>query len=246
MRIKEIEIESKILGKNIYQIEDIDDSKSFLLEEPSIISKMQPFYIQCEIDVKKLDTIHAMEDAGFRFAEFRIKKELDLNSYHDVGEHSYYPYFIKSIRDEDGFRAAKEIVISNNSDDRFSTDPFIPKELSRKRLLAYLKKSFDNTESEFVYGLFNKNTNELLAIKTIMLKNKNEVLFMHTAVSKEHNIKKFTFMLDSLIISKFIERGVQLFYNLSSGLNIMEMDLHLSGLKYKIVSTSVMLRKIYQ
>ena len=245
MKIKKLEIESKILGREVYQLVETIDGKDFLSEEPSIISNNEPFYIQCLIDASELETIHSMEDAGFRFAEFRFKKLLDINSFQNVGELAFYPYLIKSIRDEKDYKKALLLINNSKPDDRFSRDPVIPEELSQKRLKVYLKKSFDNYPNEFIYGLFNKNTNELLAIKTGEIKNKDNIAFSQTALKRNLDKEKFTYMIDALLISQFKEKGFRIFNTVTSGFNMMEMDLHISGLKYKIVSTSVILRKIY-
>ena len=91
---------------------------------------------------------------------------------------------------------------------------------------------------------YNKNTDELLVIKTGELNQDNEVFFYHTALQKGLDLKKHTYMLDSLIISQLINEGVTIFYAVTSGFNMMEMDL-ISELKYKLISTSVILRKVY-
>jgi len=246
MKIKKLEVESVILGQNVFQTEKITDGQIFLKDEPSIISKLKPYYIQCIIDASDLNAIHSMEDAGFRFVEFRFKKLLDINSFRSVNELSFFPYYIKLITDEADFKEAQNMVKSSKSDDRFSKDPIIPPGVSRKRLLAYMKKSYENYPNEFIYGLFNKNTKELLAVKSGEMISPKEVFFYHTALKKDLDLEKFSSMINSLLISQFIEKEIQLFYAVTSGLNLMEMDLHISNLKYKINTASVILRKIYR
>jgi hypothetical protein len=245
MKITKLDIESGILGREVYQIEEIKDGRSFLDLEVSIINEYKPFYIQCMFDAGDLSAIHSMEDAGFRFAEFRLKKLLDINAFQSVSELAYFPYYVTSFRDKVNFKKAQQILKTSSQDDRFSRDPAITDDLSQKRLQGYLKKSFDNEQSEFLYGLFNRNTDELLGFKTIEIKNENQVVIFQTAIDEELDIKKFNYMLDVLIISKLIENGFNNFYAITSGLNLMEMDLHLSTLKYKNISSSVILRKVY-
>ena len=245
MKITKLEIESNILGKEVCQVDEMKDGTSFLQEEPSIISKYNPYYIQCILNAEDLSTIHSMEDAGFRFVEFRLKKMLDIHSFQSVSEYAYYPYYVKTFRDGNNFKIAQQLLDGSTPDDRFTRDPYIPDDLARKRLQGYLKKSFDNPASEFLYGLFNKNTNALLGFKTIEIKNENQVLFCQTALQEDFDQQKFTHMLDSLIISQLYEEGYRSFYAVTSGLNLMEMNLHLSVLKYKNVSATVILRKVY-
>lgn len=245
MKIKKLEIESKILKRKVYQIEIIS-SNGFLAEnEANLISKYNPYYIQCQIDASDLGKIHALEEAGFRFAEFRFKKLLDNNSFHRINDLTFFPYILKFIVDESEFRKAKTLVKESKSDDRFSSDPKIPKKISQQRLQAYLKKSFENFPEEFICGLYNKNTNELLAIKTGKINNQQEVTFAHTALNQKIDVEKFTYMIDALLISHFMEKGLEFFYTITSGFNLMEMDLHISDLKYKITSATVIVRKIY-
>ncbi len=245
MKITKLEIESGILGKEVYQVEDMKDGKTFLQKEPGIISEYHPYYIQCILDAEDLHTIHSMEDAGFRFVEFRLKKMLDIHSFHSVSEHAYYPYYVKTFRDEKNFRIAQQLLAGSTRDDRFTRDPYIEDDLARKRLQGYLKKSFDHPESEFLYGLFNKSRDGMFGFKTIEIKNDEQVLFCQTALQEEIDQQKFTHMLDSLIISQLYEEGYRSFYAITSGLNLMEMNLHISVLKYKNVSATVILRKVY-
>lgn len=246
MEVKKLNIESEILGRSVLQLSDIRHIDEFRSAEAGIISEHQPFYVQCQLDAADLETIHGLEEAGFRFVEFRLRKQLDINSFHSVNELSYYPYVIKSIRDEENFAKAQDILQQSRQDDRFSRDPLINADISMKRLQWYLKKSYDNRENEFIWGLFNKNSGELLGFKTIALSNKKQVIIQQTAISQELDIQKFTFMLDALVISHYTDQGISYFYSITSGFNLMEVDLHVSDLKYKNISASVILRKIYQ
>ena len=246
MKVKKLDIESEILGHSVIQLNDIQNSEDFLSAESEIVSEHQPFYVQCQLDAADLEKIHAMEEAGFRFVEFRLRKQLDINSFHSINELAYFPYVIKSIRDEENFAKAQEILQQSQQDDRFSRDPLITADISMKRLQWYLKKSYDNRENEFIWGLFNKNSGELLGFKTIALNNKKQVVSQQTAIRQELDIQKFTFMLDVLVISHYTDQGISYFYSVTSGFNLMEVDLHVSDLKYKNISSSVILRKIYQ
>lgn len=246
MEIMKLDIESEILGRAVVQLNGFKSTEAFLASEPGIISEHHPFYMQCQVDAADLEQIHAMEEAGFRFVEFRLKKQLDINAFHSVNELAYFPYVIKSIRDEENYLKAKEILQQSQQDDRFSRDPLIRADISMKRLQWYLKKSYENRENEFIWGLFNKNSGELLGFKTIELNAKKQVIFQQTAMKQDLDIQKFTFMLDALVISHYVDQGISYFSSVTSGFNLMEVDLHVSDLKYKNNSASVILRKIYQ
>ena len=245
MKLIKLEIESAILGKNVYQVELLDDAASFADEESSIIQKYQPYYLQCQVDAGDLAAIHEMEAAGFRFVEFRLRKQLDVNSFHSVDQLAYFPYVTKSVRDEKSYEKALHILQQSQPDDRYSKDPLISRDISMKRLQWYLKKSFENSEREFVWGLFNKNTSELLGFKTIEMSKQNQVLFEQTAIQQDLDKEKFTFMLDALVISHYLGEGINYFFSVTSAFNLMEVDLHISDLNYKNISSSLILRKIY-
>lgn len=245
MKIKKLDIESEILGKAVIRLDEINNSQEFLSAESELRSAHNPFYVQCQVEASDLEKIHAMEEAGFRFAEFRLRKQLDIHSFHTVNELSYFPYVIKSIRDEENFAKAQQILEQSQQDDRFSRDPLIKADISMKRLQWYLEKSYKNRENEFIWGLFNKNSGELLGFKTIAYNEKKQVIFQQTAMNKDLDLQKFTFMLDALVISHYVEKGISYFYSVTSGFNLMEVDLHVSDLKYKNISSSVILRKIY-
>lgn len=246
MEIKKLDIESEILGRAVIRLNDIRNSEEYVSAEPGIIKEHRPFYVQCQFDAADLEKIHAMEEIGFRYVEFRLRKQLDINAFRSVNELAYFPYVIKSIRDEENLKIAQEILQQSQQDDRFSRDPMITADISMKRLQYYLNKSYENRENEFIWGLFNKNSGELLGFKTIEMNNKKQVIFQQTAIRKELDLQKFTFMLDALVISHYVDLGINYFFSVTSGFNLMEVDLHVADLKYKNNSAAVILRKIYQ
>ena len=235
-----------IIGKGIFQLQEFEDAESFIRQEKQIILKFNPYYLQCVINAHELKKIHEMEDAGFRFVEIRYKKQLDIYAFHKISELAFFPYIIELIQDKETFAEALELVKKGQSDDRFSLDPLINSKLSKKRLTSYIRKSYNNYPVEFIWSLFNKNTNEILAIKSGEILQNDEIFFYHTAIKEGLDIEKYTYMIDSLIISNYIKRGFNIFYSVTSGFNRMEMDLSISSLKYKLVSASVILRKIYK
>lgn len=245
MNIKKLEIESDILKKNVYKLLDIENINEFKKEESSIIDEHKPYYIQCTVDAGDLKKIHQLEESGFRFVEFRYRKKLDMNRFHKVDELSFYPYYIKLISVEDEFEEARQLINARKADDRFSRDPLIKKELSQNRLQAYLEKSFRRYPDELIYGLYNKYHPGLFAIRTGIMKNKYKILFGQISLKENQDDEKAAYMIDTLIISELIKRDIQFFYTVTSGYNIFEMDVHISGLHYRIESTYAILRKIY-
>jgi hypothetical protein len=58
------------------------------------------------------------------------------------------------------------IAAQHSSDDRFTRDPLISNELAKKRLDLYITKSLSSYPRQFVYGLFNSQTEELIGFRT--------------------------------------------------------------------------------
>ena len=188
--------------------------------------------------------IHSLEDVGFKFIEFRLTKTLDLQTLNAIGKNVFYPFMLHSITDEKIYTTAKKLLFSDFHDDRFSKDPFIKKNISKARLAEYLRKSFTHQPKEFLYGLINVNSHELVAFKSGELMHKDEAAFYLTGSIKNQE-NKYRNMLESLLISELKEKGVKWIKSITSGLNVIELNLTTRDLPYRIESSSVILRKIY-
>ena len=72
MHHKLLEVESRLFSRNIIQLAAETDPAEYAQHESKLITEKAPYYIQHQLDAGDLTGIHAFEDMGFRFVEFRI------------------------------------------------------------------------------------------------------------------------------------------------------------------------------
>jgi hypothetical protein len=72
MYCKLLEVESRLFNRNIILLAAETDAAEYAQHESKLISEKTPYYIQHQLDAGDLTGIHAFEDMGFRFVEFRI------------------------------------------------------------------------------------------------------------------------------------------------------------------------------
>ena len=150
------------------------------------------------------------------------------------------------ITDQINLEKTEQLLIDGYADDRFSKDPLIKNNISKARLIGYLHKSFSNQPKEFLYGLINASTSNLVAFKTGEFINKNEVLFYLNGGLRNDGHTEYSNMLELSLINSLTEKGVKWFHAISSGLNLADMNLSKLGLNYNIESTKIILRKLYE
>lgn len=245
MELTKLEIESDLFKRNVFQLEDIIEGNEFTLLEKSIIKAYNPYYLQCIAESSDIKLIHSLEDAGFRFIEFRVIKTLEAHDFANVGYNAFYPYQLHLITEKSSLAKAEQLLFDKYSDDRFAKDPLIKNNISKARIVSYLHKSFSNQSNEFIYGLINYNTGELVAFKSGEIISKNEALFYLTGAVKNSEHSKYCNILETLLISALLAKGVIRIHAITSGFNVPELNLSTHDLNYKIKSTKVILRKLY-
>ena len=245
MEIIKLEIETDLFRKNVYQLDDIFDGKEFYEQEEIIYKDFKPYYIQCLVESADIKLIHSLEDIGFRFVEFRVINTLLSQNFNLISDNAFYPYQLQLITNKLIFKKAELLLKESFSDDRFSNDPLIKKNISKDRIVSYLHKSFVNQPGEFLYGLINATTDEMVAFKSGEIFNNNEVMFYLNGSKKKQDDSKFYNMLDNLLISSLITQGIIEFHSITSGYNFKELNLYTHNLNFNIQSTKVLLRKIY-
>ena len=58
---------------------------------------------------------------------------------------------------------AIQFLLNAHDDDRFSNDPLLEVQFSKRRVVENLRKSYHSWPDEFLPGMFNARTNELIA-----------------------------------------------------------------------------------
>lgn len=242
MGYKILKSESKLLGLNVVQVLDFEEN-TLIKEVDLLIEKLKPCYIFVEIPSSKLNTIHLFETLNFQFIEFRVKAELKTELF-DINPASLYPYAIKEISDKKDVKLIENYLQENPMDDRFSTDPLLNvNKDSAKRNIYNIQKSF-NSKDEFLLGVYNSYTNELISFISGSYTSRNIAFLFQKGILDKTSPARQEEILNILSIDFLKNRGIDYIDVVSTGFNINELNLYLNQHKFIIQSSSVILRLI--
>ncbi len=236
-------VESELFGRKVLEISDQTTPAEYIEGLEKLIKDENPWYMNRLCSANDLPTIHAFEELGFRFVEFRMFRYLRIENMH-LGAHSFFPYQLTDLSEEDIPRVF-EIVNSYPSDDRFTRDPLVPAGISLRRLELYLKKSIANPRTEFLYGLVNHHTGELAGFRNGEFTSRNTVRYFYSFMDQSHNTQAYAAMLEAAVIDTLVKRGITRVEAVTSGLNVQEINEAFSSLGFKVEKTMVLLRKIF-
>jgi len=235
--------ESAIFGGAVIQLEDWNTPDEILSSELEIIEKYKPVYIYCVVESTKLSEINVLEKHGYHFVEFRIYCQLNLSEI-NISTKSFYPFTAALIGHNSDIKAAESLLLEGYSDDRYSNDPGIGKSLAKKRIVENLYKSYRAHPKEFVLGVFNSQSEKLVAFRSGELIGKNEAIYYQYGVDKTMPYEAMVGMLESFTIEYLKGRHVQIIHSVSTGFNIHELNRLISDNNFKIVKTKVLVRKL--
>ena len=245
LETKLLKIESKLMGGNVIHMSNWTDADEIIQAEADIINKYQPLYSFCEVDASDLSSIHCLEQAGYHFSEFRVKSMLKTDHL-ETGVKGLYPYIAEIITEKRHLKQAINMLIASNDDDRFSNDPEIGKQISKKRIIYNLKKSFRSWPKEFLLGIFNSQTDELIAFRSGVMLSASEVLYYQYATISGMDFDHTAAILETFTIDFLKKIGVKIIQVVSTGFNINELNRLIIGQEFRIVSSQLLMRKVFK
>lgn len=240
MKTKTLHTESSLLGLKVLKLENWENIE----EVANFIPHEFPAYVYCEISATDLAGIHQIEQAGYRFSEFRIKSVLKTSE-SDFNTRGFFPFTAEIITENTLLDEAISILNQNPCDDRFSNDPFLKKDFAAMRNVQNLTKSFNSWPNEFLFGVFNSQTSELVAFRSGAIFNKTEAQLFQYGVAADTDFCHTAEMLEAFTIAYLKEKGVFYIHAVSTGFNIPELNRLIKSNGYDIVSSTMLLRKIF-
>jgi hypothetical protein len=214
MNYKVLEVESRLFDRNIILLGAGTTAGEYQRHENKLIVDKSPYYIQHQLDASDLSGIHAFEDLGFRFIEFRIFRHLEQIDTSISSRYSY-PFGCELVGNNAASKKAiLGIAAQHLSDDRFTRDPLISNELAQKRLELYITKSLASFPRQFVYGLFNQQDKELIGFRTGIFAEPGLVKYFYYFMKKEYNDPKYISMLETGVIEALLK--VSIFFHENS------------------------------
>lgn len=243
---KKLNIESKILGKKIVQLFfERDKSFNFYEIEEKIKGIEKADYVQVIIDIRDINIIQYFEIQGFRFSEFRINRYCDLSkTIIDNNTNDEKNYSISIVNNECDLNLILNIAQNELYEDRFSVDPLFSRELSVKRNLAFIKKSYNNN-NEFLLKVVD-NVENIVGFQNGAFINENKIQLYLNKIYKKYSTLENEVIIDKLVLNYFKKLNYKYCYAVSSAQNIQEINRSLVEIKFKIESSLVVLRKIYE
>lgn len=244
MKIKVLPSESRLLGGNVLRIGDWTDLGKIIGCENGLLKKYRPVYIYCEVPSTDLNTIHALEEHGYRFSEFRVQSQL-YTAESDASGPTLYPYTAEFTADKQHLKEARKMLLAAADDDRFSCDPLIGNEFAKKRVIRNLEKSFRRYPDEFVAGVFNQQTGKLVAFRTGAFLASNEVHYYQYATDPSLEFSHTAELLESLTIALLRNYGVEIIHAVTTGFNIGELHRLTRHHGFQMVGSTIMMRKMF-
>ena len=236
--------ESKVFNGKFIELSNWDSHDEIIEMEPTIRETHNPKYIFCAIDSQEVTAIQKLEKYGFRFSEFRVISFLALSK-KIVSDSSFFPYKVEKVRKENDLEAIIQTLISKFPDDRFFNDPLIDKNLAKHREIENIKKSFTSPTQEFILGLFNIQTRKLIGFRSGCYRSQIAADYYLYGIVDGFDIEHFSQIMEIGCINYLFNQGIQFIYAVSTGFNILELNTLIKYHGFKIKSTKVLLRKIY-
>jgi hypothetical protein len=245
MKYKILDVESQLFKRNIVQLDDETTATDYAKNEKKLIEESNPYYIQLQLNSSDLSGIHTFEKLGFRYIEFRIFRHCQLVE-QGISSRYFYPFGCELLGDNDENRKAIfEITAHHSSHDRFSCDPLISNELAKKRLELYINKSLGSYPRQFVYGLINQQSGELIGFRNGLFSEPGFVKYFYTFMKKGYNDPKYSSMLETCVQESLVKRKVTRVEAISSGSNVQEMNDSSLLQNFIVDRTAVLMRKIF-
>lgn len=244
MIIRILPLESKLYHRKVIRISEWNTTHELLQCESGLLRKHQPAYVYCEVPATDLVSIHTLEQAGYRFSEFRVQTLLHTADADETGS-VIYPYKAEFTADKAHLRQARKMLLAQSDDDRFSSDPLIGTGFSKQRVVRNLEKSFRRYPDEFVIAILHLQTNELVAFRTGAFLSPTEVHYYQYAVATGPDTNHTANLLEALSIALLRQHGVAIIHAITTGYNIAELHRLTRHHGFQLTSTSVMMRKIF-
>lgn len=244
MKLSILMLESGLLKRKVIRLSDWGTTHELLQCESGLLRKYQPAYVYCEVPATDLVSIHTLEQAGYRFSEFRVQTLLNTADADETGS-VIYPYKAEFTADKAHLRQAREMLLAQSDDDRFSSDPLIGSQFAKKRVVRNLEKSFRRYPEEFVIAIFHIQTNQLVAFRTGAFLSPTEVHYYQYAVAQGTDQNHTANLLETLAIALLRQHGVAIIHAITTGYNIAELHRLTRHHGFQLTSTSVMMRKIF-
>ena len=235
------EIDSDVLGGTVLEVSDYGLDQDFARFEREFVEEYSPRYVVCKVPVESVDGIHALEDRGFRFVEFQVRSELTLRGRFETDK---LPYTYQEVQSQNDLRAVLDIAEKTFTDDRFTNDPALARDIGGVRYRRYAQNSFES-DNELMHMMVNPNTREVLGFNTCRQVSEAEMLLLIAGVKPEYKATGLGATLNRYVFNDFLDRSIRRVRTHQSGRNYPILNVEVGHFGFRVVQTFVVLRKLY-
>jgi hypothetical protein len=221
-----------------YLCEDIS-VEQILTHEKQCIEQYNARYISLSLPCAKPHLISAFEECGFKFIQHRLNIQKQLSS----GSYNLYPFVFIPLSDK---IQLKELLKKCNKlffDDRYSTDPTIGKSLSLQRNKQFLINSFQNNNQR-IYILWNRTRKTIDGFRTYDCSKKGVASVLLGGAVKNDKVFEYDKILNYLEMDVLYSLNIRKLSLVVSTTNHPEINRYISELGYRVISSSVIMKKI--
>jgi hypothetical protein len=245
MEARKDEIDSEILQGAVLAITDFDGTRDFAIFEEEYRRRENPIYVTCKIPAEEIGNVHLLEDQGFRFVEFQMRLRGRITRTYDTSSCGYKYLRISGERD---LHAVLDLASSIFEHDRVSRDPFFQewggRNISGERYRRYVLKA-SRSDNEHVYKLVNALTGEIVGFNSHRMLSPDGALLLIGGVRKEYRSSGAGAINDYFLLNELRSKGVKVIHGHVSGVNYPILNLEVRGMGFRVVSSAVVMRKIY-
>ena len=234
--------DTAIFNRNVLTLEEFSLDLDFEKEEREYLAKYDPYYVSVKIPVENLQAIHFLEKMGFNFVELQIREKISLKKTFDIPSKQYSLKLIQSTSDLEKVLA---IAGTTFTDDRFRIDPLLDPKISTARYELFVKQSYEEKDQR-VYGLINNKTLEILGFKTHKYLDSSKAMLFLGGIHTKYKSLGLGIILALLELNELKRNGIKKVYTHISARNYNVMNLELTKIGFKVDTSYVVLRKIYE
>ncbi|MDH4041711.1 MAG: GNAT family N-acetyltransferase, partial [Gammaproteobacteria bacterium] len=235
-----------ILGATVAEITDFDPEADFEAFEHNYNDELRPRYVLCKVPIARLQHIHRLEAAGFRFIEVQIASRLRLKkgARYDTSDQ---PYSYQPVETANDLERVLDIAGSTFSTGRFGLDPDIGEVEGGAFYREYTRRSFARRhDDELIHKLQNRQSGEIIGFNTCVLTGTQTCRLLNAGVAPRYKQTGLGTVLNYYVFNDLAERGIKTIDTRQSAANFPILNTELVHFGFRVVEAYVVMRKLYE
>lgn len=242
MKVERITIDSRVLGRDVLAIQDLDPRVQFPAFEAAYLREFAPAYVYCKVPIEDLYAVQYLEDQGFRLVECQLRCAVKLQRPFPVA--AFRGYAFEPVTCEEDLAEVLDIAAATFVHDRWRVDAGLAPELAGERYRQYVRNSFQDPR-ESVYRLRDRESGRVLGFKTHRDVAPKEVLFLLGGVHPDFKNQGLGLINEYFEFNELMARGFRKGITHISAANYPVFNLEVGGLGFRVLTTFAVLRKLY-